>query len=67
MDTLKRNNRQYKWQTENRERINMLFPVGTREELKNAADDLGISMSEFVRQAIREKLDRMDVGNSPTV
>lgn len=59
MDTKVRNSRQYRWQTENRERINMLFPKGTRKELQEAADVLGVSMSEFVRQAIREKIDRM--------
>ena len=59
MDTTKRNSRQYRWQAKNRERINMLFPKGTRKELQEAADVLGVSMSEFVRQAIREKIDRM--------
>lgn len=59
MDTMKRNSRQYRWIVENKERINLLFPKGTKEELQKAADILGVSLSEFVRQAIREKIDRM--------
>ena len=59
MDTKVRNSRQYRWQTENRERINLLFPKGTRQELQEAADVMGVSLSEFVCQAIREKIDRM--------
>lgn len=59
MDTMKRNSRQYRWIVENKERINLLFPKGTKEELQKAADTLGVSLSEFVRQAIREKIDRM--------
>ena len=57
VDTVKRNERQYKWQTENADRINILLPKGSKQEIKDAADKLGVSASELMRQAIREKLD----------
>lgn len=60
MDTKVRNSRQYRWQMENRERINLLFPKGTRGDLEAVCAKLGVSKSEFVRQAIREKIDRLE-------
>ena len=57
-DTKERNRRQYQWQTENKERINMLFPKGTKERLTKAADKHDISLSEYTRRAIEETLKR---------
>ena len=55
---IKRNQRQDTWKRENRERINILFPKGTKERIKTAAEGSGLSISEFVLQAINEKIDR---------
>ena len=46
------------WKKENRERINMLFPKGTKEKIKAVADPAGLSISEFVTLAINEKLEK---------
>lgn len=54
----KRNQRQDQWKRDNRERINILFPKGTKDRIKVAADELKISVSEFVLQAINEKINR---------
>lgn len=54
---IKRNQRQESWKKENRERINMLFPKGTKDRIKTAIYGSGLSVSEFVLQAINEKLN----------
>lgn len=60
MDIEKRNKRQYQWIVENKERISMLFPKGTKGKLETVSKKLGISKSEFVRQAIQEKIDTLE-------
>lgn len=57
VDTKKRNTRQQTWINENKERINLIFEKGTKERLKEAAAASNITISEYVRQAINEKLE----------
>lgn len=57
IDKRKRNDRQYLWQKENCERISFVMPKGMKEEIKGASDQLKISSSEFIRTAIKEKID----------
>lgn len=52
----KRNIRQETWKKENKERINILFEPGTKDRITATASDLNISVSEFIRQAVEEKL-----------
>lgn len=54
----KRNTRQNTWQKENKDRINFLMEKGTKERIKAAADQAGQSPSEFIREAIEEKLQK---------
>lgn len=56
----KRNIRQYNWQKENTDRINFTMPKGTKEEIKAYARSKGISASEWINEAIREKMERQD-------
>lgn len=58
IDIEKRNQRQYAWQKEQKERINILFEKGTKDRIKAAAAKLNINTSEFIRSAIDEKIDR---------
>lgn len=58
VDTKKRNTRQQTWINENKERINLLFEKGTKERLKEAAAAANVTISEYVRQAIEEKLEK---------
>lgn len=60
IDTKKRNLRQYNWQKENAERISFIMPIGTKDKIKEAAQLLNISSSEFIRSAIKEKIDRVN-------
>ena len=58
VDTKKRNTRQQNWVNENRERINLLFDKGTKDRLTQAAAASGVSISEYVRNAVNSKLQK---------
>ena len=55
---IKRNQRQESWKKENRERINLLFPKGTKKKILEEIQDTKISISEYVLMAINEKIER---------
>ena len=57
----KRNTRQNNWQKENKDRINFLMDKGTKDRIKLAADQAGQTSSEFIREAIEEKLTRAKI------
>ena len=42
----------------NYDRLNFLMPKGTKEKIQTAAEQKGIASSEWIRQAISEKLER---------
>ncbi len=50
-----RNQRQYNWQKNNAERINVLFTKGTRERIDAVRGPA--SISEYIRAAVLEKLN----------
>lgn len=50
----KRNTRQYEWQKENKDRINVCFPKGLKEEIKKVSNN---HMSDFINAAVNEKLN----------
>ena len=58
IDTVKRNRTIQKWKDKNRDRINILFPKGTKERVQAAADAAGVSKSTWILDAINEKLER---------
>ena len=58
VDTVKRNKRQYEWIKQNTERINCLLEKGMKEKIEEAATAAGISKSDWIRQAIEEKLKK---------
>lgn len=60
MDIEKRNKRQYAWQKENRERINILLELGTKDRIAAAAEKINVNSSELIRQAINEKIDKIE-------
>lgn len=65
--TRKRNDRQYKWQKDNTDRINFTMPKGRKAELQAYARSAGLSASEWINQAIIEKMERQDKAFSETV
>ena len=54
----KRNDRQYSWQKENTDRINFTMPKGKKAEIKAIAASKGMSASEWINEAIQEKIER---------
>ena len=58
IDTKKANKRHTIWVNEKRDRINLLFSKGLKEQIQDAAKSAGLSQSQWVEQAIREKMDR---------
>ena len=59
-DLVKKNKRCREWKKANTERIDILFEKGTKARLEAACQVLGITRSDFVRQAIDEKLKRIE-------
>ena len=47
-----------KYISENLDRLNFVMPKGTKAKIQAAADLAGVKPSEWVRQAIFEKLER---------
>lgn len=60
VDTVKRNTRQYEWQKENAERMNILFEKGTKARIDKACEVAGINKSEFVRKAVENELKKFE-------
>ena len=59
-DTKKRNDRQYKWQKENTDRINFTMPKGRKAEINQCAERSGMSAAAWINEAITEKMDRVE-------
>ena len=51
----------------NYDRINFLMPKGTKEEIKAYAESVGQSSGEWMRNAIKEKMQRQDAEFKETV
>lgn len=60
-DIAKRNKRLTEWKKENRELIQFMFEKGTKTRIEQACKVLGVSKSEFARQAINEKLEKISL------
>ena len=54
----RRNDRQYLWQKENTDRINFTMPKGKKAQIKETASSKGMSASEWINEAIQEKIER---------
>lgn len=62
-DKVKRNKRHTKWVNENRERINLLFRMGSKDRIKEAANAAGLSLSQWVQNAVDEQIKREQDGD----
>ncbi len=45
-----------KWIKNNYDRINVTVPVGQKQVWKDAADREGISLNDFIRKCVNEKI-----------
>ena len=50
------------WQTENKDRINLVVPKGKKDIIKKFADEQGKSVNKFVNEAIDEKIKKHSGG-----
>lgn len=57
LDCRKRANK--KWLAENYEAISIRVPKGTKGQIKQWAEDCGVSMAEFIKRACAEKAERI--------
>lgn len=64
IDIPKRNKRQYQWEKENKDRINLTFTKGLKERVQEASDQAGLSKTRWVEAAILEKLERQNATTS---
>ena len=61
-DAKKEGNR--KWDAANLDRISIAIPKGQKELIKVAANQAGQSLNAYVAQAIEERMEREDMGDS---
>lgn len=54
----KRNARQNTWQKENKDKFNLLLPKGRKAEIQEVAKNKGMSATEWINEAICEKLEK---------
>ena len=54
----RRNDRQYLWQKEYTDRIKSTMPKGKKAQIKEIASSKGMSASEWINEAIQEKIER---------
>ena len=47
-----------RWNTQHYDRIIVHVPAGAKAEVQKLADDMGLSVAEYIRQAIRIKAAR---------
>ncbi|WP_031552874.1 hypothetical protein [Oribacterium sp. FC2011] len=62
-DKVKKNKRHTKWVIENRDRINLLFRMGTKDRIDQAATAVGLSKSQWVQNAIDQQIKREQDGD----
>lgn len=55
-DARKENNR--KWDAANLDRISLALPKGKKDIIKKAAENVKVSMNQYIEQAIDEKMER---------
>ena len=59
--TFNKNDYDNKFKKEKYDRLNCLLTKGTKERIQKAADKNGVTCSEYMRQAITEKLEKDNV------
>ncbi len=53
------------WIAEKLDRINLTMPKGKKEQVKEAADKIGLSVNAYINLAIDERMER-DAGDTET-
>ena len=61
MENKKKQNYDNQYIKNNKDRINFVMDKGTKDRIKLGADKLGQTSSEFIREAIEEKLFKLGI------
>lgn len=59
MDKTEKSAYRNNWIAEKLDRVNLTMPKGKKEQVKEAADKVGLSLNAFINQAIDEKIERI--------
>lgn len=58
MDKTEKSAYRNNWIAEKLDRVNLTMPKGKKEQIKDAADKVGLSVNAFINLAIDEKIER---------
>lgn len=53
-----RYNKQNEYNKKNYDRVSVMFPVGYREQVRDAAQALGKSLNAYILEAVQEKMKK---------
>ena len=62
MDKTEKSAYRNNWIAEKLDRVNLTMPKGKKEQVKEAADRLGLSLNAYINQAIDERMEKDAVG-----
>ncbi len=58
MDKTEKSAYRNSWIAEKLDRVNLTMPKGKKEQVKEVADKVGLSLNAYINQAIDEKIER---------
>ena len=58
MDKTEKSAYRNNWIAEKLDRVNLTMPKGKKEQVKEAADRLGLSLNAYINQAIDERMEK---------
>ncbi len=58
MDKTEKSAYRNNWIAEKLDRVNLTMPKGKKEQVKEVADKVGLSLNAYINQAIDEKMER---------
>lgn len=58
MDKTEKSAYRNSWIAEKLDRVNLTMPKGKKEQVKEVADKVGLSLNAYINQAIDEKMER---------
>ena len=58
MDKTEKSAYRNSWIAEKLDRVNLTMPKGKKEQVKEVADKVGLSLNAYINQAIDEKMEK---------
>lgn len=66
MDKTEKSAYRNNWIAEKLDRVNLTMPKGKKEQVKEVADKVGLSLNAYINQAIDEKMERDNAEQPPS-